>query len=559
MLSELHITDFALVDELSVRFGPGLNVLTGETGAGKSIIIDAISAVLGMRADYDLIRTGAQRAVVQAAFDLSDAPEARAAAAEAGIESEEDLLLVTRELQASGKSQCRINGRLATVSMLRALGHTLIDVHGQHEHQSLLSVSRHLDLLDAWAGPEVMELRARFAERFRALTSLDEQIEKLTTDARDRARKVDLYQFQIQEIDAAGLRDGEEEELEAERLRLANAEKLFLNASQAYDRLRGDDALLDSLAACQELLEGLAEVDRSASSLVEPVASALYQLEDVAKELRTYRDSIEFNPERLEEVQERLIAIQHLKRKYGDTIAEILAYRKQLAAELDGLTHSEEREAELRQQREAVHAEITSLAERLTQLRYEATGRFQDEVETELAALAMEKTSFRVALEIGALGPTGTDRVEFLISPNPGEPLKPLARIASGGELSRVMLALKSILARVDRVPTLIFDEVDVGIGGRTAHVIGEKLAALGKEKQVLCVTHLPQVASRGDLHFTVRKEIQGERTVIRLCRLTDEERVDELTRMLGGQEGSAMAREHAREMLSRSSGGAER
>ncbi|HHX38601.1 MAG TPA: DNA repair protein RecN, partial [Armatimonadetes bacterium] len=495
MLSELHITDFALVDELSIRFGPGLNVLTGETGAGKSIIIDAISAILGMRADYDLIRTGAQRAVVQAAFDVSDAPEARAAATEAGIESEEDLLLVTRELQASGKSQCRVNGRLATVSMLRALGRTLIDVHGQHEHQSLLSVSRHLDLLDAWAGPEVMELRARFAERFRALASLDEQIEKLTTDARDRARKVDLYQFQIQEIDAAGLHDGEEEELEAERLRLANAEKLFLNAGQAYDRLRGDDALLDGLAACQELLEGLAEVDRSASSLLDTVGSALYQLEDAAKELRTYRDSIEFNPERLEEVQERLIALQHLKRKYGDTIAEILAYREQLAADLDGLTHSEEREAELRQQREAVHAEVTALAEQLTHLRRETTGRFQDAVEAELAALAMEQTRFRVALEIGALGPTGTDRVEFLISPNPGEPLKPLARIASGGELSRVMLALKSILARVDRVPTLIFDEVDVGIGGRTAHVIGEKLAALGKEKQVLCVTHLPQVA----------------------------------------------------------------
>jgi DNA repair protein RecN (Recombination protein N) len=559
MLSELHITDFALVDELSIRFGPGLNVLTGETGAGKSIIIDAISAILGMRADYDLIRTGAQRAVVQAAFDVSDAPEARAAATEAGIESEEDLLLVTRELQASGKSQCRVNGRLATVSMLRALGRTLIDVHGQHEHQSLLSVSRHLDLLDAWAGPEVMELRARFAERFRALASLDEQIEKLTTDARDRARKVDLYQFQIQEIDAAGLHDGEEEELEAERLRLANAEKLFLNAGQAYDRLRGDDALLDGLAACQELLEGLAEVDRSASSLLDTVGSALYQLEDAAKELRTYRDSIEFNPERLEEVQERLIALQHLKRKYGDTIAEILAYREQLAADLDGLTHSEEREAELRQQREAVHAEVTALAEQLTHLRRETTGRFQDAVEAELAALAMEQTRFRVALEPAALGPTGADRAEFLISPNPGEPLKPLARTASGGELSRTMLALKSILARVDRVPTLIFDEVDVGIGGRTAHVIGEKLAALGKEKQVLCVTHLPQVASRGDLHFTVRKEIQGERTVIRLCRLTDEERVDELTRMLGGQEDSAMAREHAREMLSRSSTGAGR
>jgi len=559
MLSELHITDFALVDELSIRFGPGLNVLTGETGAGKSIIIDAISAILGMRADYDLIRTGAQRAVVQAAFDVSDAPEARAAATEAGIESEEDLLLVTRELQASGKSQCRVNGRLATVSMLRALGRTLIDVHGQHEHQSLLSVSRHLDLLDAWAGPEVMELRARFAERFRALASLDEQIEKLTTDARDRARKVDLYQFQIQEIDAAGLHDGEEEELEAERLRLANAEKLFLNAGQAYDRLRGDDALLDGLAACQELLEGLAEVDRSASSLLDTVGSALYQLEDAAKELRTYRDSIEFNPERLEEVQERLIALQHLKRKYGDTIAEILAYREQLAADLDGLTHSEEREAELRQQREAVHAEVTALAEQLTHLRRETTGRFQDAVEAELAALAMEQTRFRVALEPAALGPTGADRAEFLISPNPGEPLKPLARTASGGELSRTMLALKSILARVDRVPTLIFDEVDVGIGGRTTHVIREKLAALGKEKQVLCVTHLPQVASRGDLHFTVRKEIQGERTVIRLCRLTDEERVDELTRMLGGQEDSAMAREHAREMLSRSSTGAGR
>ncbi|NLC58962.1 MAG: DNA repair protein RecN [Armatimonadetes bacterium] len=550
MLSELYIEDFALVDRLTARFGPGLNVLTGETGAGKSIIIDAINCILGVRAGNDLVRHGAARATVQAAFDLDDAADARAEAESAGHPVEEGLLIVHRDLPATGKTQCRVGGRLVTVAMLRNLGRTLIDVHGQHEHQSLLSVSRHLDLLDAWAGAEVMALRQRVGECHRALAALDQQLAQLGMDERDRARRVDLYQFQLKEIDAAALQPDEEEQLESDRLRLANAEKLFLHAGQGYDRLRDDGGALDNLGAALEHLQSLADIDRAATPLLEALQAAYYQIEDATDQLRSYRDAIEFNPERLEEIQERLSVIQSLKRKYGDSIPEILAYRAQVAADLERLESAEANEAALQAQRAATESEALALAEELGRLRREATRRFEREIEAELAALAMGTTRFAVALAPQPLGPTGTDRAEFLIAPNPGEPLKPLAKIASGGELSRVMLALKSVLARVDRVPTLIFDEIDVGIGGRTAHVIGEKLASLGREKQVVCVTHLPQIAARADVHFSVRKEVQGERTVVRLCRLSEEERIEELSRMLGGRADSATAREHARELL---------
>lgn len=550
MLSELHIADFALIDELTASLDRGLNVLTGETGAGKSIIIDAINAILGVRAGTDLIRTGAQRAAVQAAFDLVDAPDALADSESAGCAAEDGLLIIAREVHAGGKSQCRVNGRMVTVSMLREMGRSLVDVHGQHEHQSLLSVSHHLDLLDAWAGPEVLALRTEVAALSRRLAELDAQLEKLHLDERDRARRMDLYQFQVQEIDAARLQPGEDEELEATRVRLANAEKLHLHAGQGYEGLREDGAALDILSGCLNHLESLAQIDPTAAPILESAQAAYYQLEDAAQQLRAYQEEIEFNPERLEQVQERLHALGVLKRKYGDSIPEILAYREQIAGELDGLAHSEEHAAGLQAERARAEREATARAGQLTALRRLATGRFEQAVEQELADLAMEHTRFHVEMAPQPLAATGMDRVEFLISPNPGEPLKPLARVASGGELSRVMLALKSVLARVDRVPTLIFDEIDVGIGGRTAHVIGEKLAALGREKQVVCVTHLPQIACLADAHFTVRKEVAGGRTVVRLRRLTEEERVEEISRMLGGRDDSAGARQHAQEML---------
>lgn len=550
MLSELSIRDFALVEALTARLGPGLNVLTGETGAGKSIIIDAINTILGVRTATDLIRTGRQRAVVQAAFTLDDAPEVLANAQAEDYGAEDGLLIISRELQASGKSQCRINGRLATVGMLRNLGRHLVDVHGQHEHQSLLAISQHLELLDAWAGAEVMSLRAQVAEGYHRLAALERQIRALDIDERDRARRVDLCQFQIQEIDAARLQPGEEEILEADRRRLANAEKLHRHAESAYASLKGDKAVLDALALCLDDLQALCDIDSAVAPLREGVQAAYYALEDAAAQLRAYREEIEFNPARLEQVQERLEAIRLLKRKYGDSIAEILAYRDQVAAELENLRHAEEHQADLRQQQETLQREVEALAGRLSTLRRTASERFSQNVEAELAQLAMEHTRFCASITPQPLGPTGADRVEFLISPNPGEPLKPLTRIASGGEMSRVMLALKSVLSRVDRVPTLIFDEIDAGIGGRTAHVIADKLAALAREKQVICVTHVPQIASRADTHFLVYKEVQGDRTVVRLRRLSDPERVEELARMLGALEGSEAAREHAREML---------
>ncbi len=550
MLSEVHINDFALIEEVAASFDRGFNVLTGETGAGKSIVIDAINAILGVRAEPDLVRTGASRATVQAAFDMEDAPDTRAECERLGHSVEDGLLLITRDVSAAGKSQCRVNGRLTTVSMLRDMGRSLVDLHGQHEHQSLLAVSHHLDLLDALAGKGALDLRARVGERFRRIGELDQALQQIGRDERERARLLDLYQFHVQEIDAARLRPGEEEELEEDRLRLANAEKLFLHAGQAYERLKADGAVLDGLSSSLDNLQHLVEIDRTVAPVLEAAQAAYYQLDDAADQLRDYQEGVEFNPARLEQVQERLNAISVLRRKYGDTVAEVLAYREQAAADLERLAHAEERETDLRAEREAAQREALALAEKLTRVRKETTGRFEQAVEAELADLAMEHTRFRVSIAPQELCATGVDRVEFLISPNPGEPLKPLVRIASGGELSRVMLALKSVLARVDQVPTLIFDEIDTGIGGRVAHVIGDKLAALGTEKQVLCVTHLPQIASRANAHFSVRKEVTDGRTVVRLCRLTEEERVEELSRMLGGREDSATARQHAREML---------
>ncbi|MDH7569598.1 MAG: DNA repair protein RecN [Armatimonadota bacterium] len=552
MLSELTIQDLAIIDRLHLRFSPGFNVLTGETGAGKSIIIDAINAILGGRVGTELVRTGAPRAVVEAAFDISASPAVTAAAQEAGCVPEDGLFILSREISASGKSQCRINGKLASVSMLRDLGRHLVDVHGQHEHQSLLVVNRHVDLLDAWAGPEVLALRSEVAELAHRVNEAERQALRLEADERDRARRIDLLQFQIQEIDAARLQPGEEEELEADRARLANAEKLHLHAQAAYECLKGDGNALDRLAECVAHLEQLAAIDRDLLPLLEAVRSAYYQLDDAGSQLRAYGDSIEFNPQRLEQVQERLQSIALLRRKYGDSIPEILAYRAQSANELEELTHYEERRAQVLAEQKTLREKAEHLAGRLSEARRSAARRFEQAVEDELASVAMRQTRFSVAITPQPLGTTGADRVEFLISPNPGEPLKPLARIASGGEMSRIMLALKAILASVDQVPTLIFDEIDAGVGGRAAGALGEKLASLGREKQVICVTHLAPIASRANAHFSVHKEVQGERTVVRMRRLSTEERVDELVRMLGGGTDWESARRHAQEMLTR-------
>lgn len=551
MLREIHIQNFALIDRLTLSFGEGLNILTGETGAGKSIIIGALGLVLGERGSADVIRAGSERAVVEAVFDLSDAPASvRGRLAEAGLDDDgEDTLLLARELNKNGKSQCRVNGRLMPVSTLREIGDGLIDIHGQHEHQTLLSPERHGGLLDGWLGAKALALREEVGRAYQAVARIRRHLEELRGEARERARNLDLYRFQQEEIAAADLKPGELEELAHERSRLANAEKLAAAAEQAYDSIA--NAGIDSLNSALAAIERAGAMDESLSQIAEQLTEALSYAEEARRSLRTYRDDIEFNPERLEEIGDRLDLIHSLARKYGDTIEEIAAYAEELTRRLDTLENSEAREAELSRALDAATSELDRNAEELSTLRREGAKPFACAVRAELAELGMADTVFEVSITPQPVSSGGIDRIEFLLSPNPGEPLRPLAKIASGGEISRLMLAMKSVLAQAAFVPTLIFDEIDVGVGGRTAGVLAEKLGKLARHAQILCITHLPQIASQPVwAHFRIEKNSESGRTVVDVRSLDPDERVEEIARMLGGARQSQTVVLHAREML---------
>jgi DNA repair protein RecN (Recombination protein N) len=557
MLRELHVTNFALIDRLDLNFGAGLSVLTGETGAGKSIIIDALGLALGERASgADLVRTGAERAVVEAIFDLNDVPpEVRERLSAAGLEpEEEDLLMVTRELsRGSGKSQCRINGRLMPVSALREIGEGLVDVHGQHEHQSLLASERHIDILDAWCGKDALALRDECMAKAAQLGALRREREQLRSDARERARTLDLYRFQQEEIAGARLTPGEEEDLAADRSRLANAEKLQAAASDSYALLLGEErssGALDALNAALAAVEHAAALDERLQPIAETLQGAVSYAEDAANELRHYQEAVEFNSERLEEIESRLDQLRSLKRKYGETVDEIIAYGAELAAKLDRLEHAEAREDALCAAIENSESALGEAAARLTKVRKQGSTAFAGGILRELNDLGMAQTKFEVALEPQPAGSKGADRVEFLLSPNPGEPLRPLAKIASGGEMSRIMLAMKSVLARTGAVPTMIFDEIDVGVGGRTAQTIADKLGGLADCAQILCITHLPQIASRADTHFLIEKHVESGRTTVSVTPLDTGARIEEIARMLGGTRRTEAVVQHAREML---------
>lgn len=556
MLVELHIQNFALVEDLRIEIGAGFDVLTGETGAGKSIIVDALSTALGERTGPEVIRTGAEKCVVEAVFDISGCPSAAQAAIEYGFETDDNTLIVSREIARNGRSQARVNGRAATASVLREITSFLVDVHGQHEHQSLLSVPLHLEILDTWIGDKASTLRARTAALHGELCEVRDERDRLQTDERERARLLDLYKFQFEEIEAAQLLDDEEESLAVEKNRLANAERLSTGASEIYEALAGSEAgVVDGLGQAAGIAERLERLDPSAASLVELLNAAFISAQEASTFARSYLDEIEANPARLEHVDERLNLIGTLKRKYGDSIAEVLKYGAELADKIDGLANADERSAQLADRISDLETKLKAACSELTRLRKQASGEFEKRVESELAELAMEKTTLEVSIEPSELGPKGADAVEFLISPNPGEPVKPLARIASGGEMSRIMLALKTVMARSE-VPTLVFDEIDTGIGGRTALVLGDKLASLARKCQVVCVTHLPQIASRADTHYSVSKAVESGRTRVRLDKLEGEARVAELARMLGADETSDAAAQHAREMLSVASSG---
>jgi DNA repair protein RecN (Recombination protein N) len=583
MLTELRIQNFAIIDELWLEFGPGLNILTGETGAGKSIIIDAIGLLLGDRAAAEWVRAGTELARIEATFTLPTDPE-RAAEIRSLLEAEglddpdnSEWIVLSREVRLNGRNLCRINGRSVNLQLLADVAGLFVDVHGQGEHLSLLRPRTHIHLLDRYAG--LLGLRAQVAERVAELRRVRSELQRLRQDARTVAQRLDLLSFQVEEITAAQLRPGEDAELEAERRRLGNAETLNNLALTAAGILeQGDGELpgaIDMVSEAIGRIEKLARIDPDMAAQADEGQALLEQLSELARTLRDYAEALEFNPERLAEVEERLELIANLKRKYGDTIEQILAYLTKAQQELNELSNWEARTADLEHREEALLREVGALAAELSEKRKAAGEALARQVEQELADLRMARARFGVSIEQveqadGAYLPdgrrvafdsTGADRVEFLISANPGEPLKPMARVASGGETARLMLALKSTLAHADATPTLIFDEIDQGIGGRVGAIVGQKLwrltgaAAHGSPStshQVLCITHLPQLAAFGDHHYTVSKQViheNGEERTHTIVRaLSPSERVEELMAMLGAQ--SEAGRRSVEEML---------
>lgn len=554
MLSELSIENFAIIDRLTVQFAPGFTVLTGETGAGKSIILDAVMLLLGGRADTAMIRAGRDVAIVSGLFFLEQRLQDNLIPLlnEQGLEGDDpDMLLIGRELRGSGRNICRINGRVVPLSQLREIGERLIDIHGQGEHLSLLKPRAHLPLLDAYANLEAE--RAVVSGEVGRWRAIQRELTDLQRSERENARRLDLLNFQIQEINATNLVVGEEEELRQERVRLANAEQLSRQAALVLALLEGVDdetpAVSDLMGQAERALLQFTRVDSSKSSWLERLQGLLSECSDLATEIRDYQEELEFNPGRLNFIEERLEKINQLKRKYGEDIATILAYRDRAMAELDKITHSSERIEALQAQSDLHLHTIGRLAEALSQKRQVAAGRLSAAVEQELSDLSMAGARFAVDFRrvpagdgayVGqgrfAFDHTGLDQAEFLLSANPGEPLKPMAKVASGGETARLMLALKTALAQVDTTPTLIFDEIDQGIGGRVGAVVGRKLwelTAYGRH-QVVVVTHLPQLATFGDSHYHVRKQVAEGRTKTAITKLEGSGRVSELAAMLG-------------------------
>lgn len=567
MLAELHIRNFAIIDELTLRLGRGFNVLTGETGAGKSIIVDAVALLLGGRADAEVVRAEAGFALVEGIFALDAQAQAEIAPmlADNGLEGEGDTLILSREVRREQRNVCRVNGRAVSLRQFQTVGEMLIDIHGQGDHLSLLRVREHINFLDRYAG--LMPLREEAATLVRSLRAARRELQSLQQDERELARRMELLQYQVSEINAAALRTGEEEELMQERVRLANAEQLQTLAEEGYGRLyeSGDEqqSAIDLVGQVEQNLTGLVRYDAKWETWLQALRDAQAQLEELARELRAYSDGMEFNPARLAKVEERLNLFYNLKRKYGATVEDVLAFGERAARELETITHSEERIAELQAEEESLLRRIGAKAEALSDARKQAALRLAEQVERELSDLGMEKARFvvQVAQEDDpdgawvdgkrlAFDATGIDRVEFLVAPNVGEPLKPMVRIASGGETSRLLLALKTVLTEADQTPTLIFDEIDTGIGGKVGVVVGNKLWTLANRHQVLCVTHLPQIASYADAHLAVHKEVVAGRTVTRVDEIRDARRVEEIAQMLGSV--TEATRDSAAEMLAR-------
>jgi DNA repair protein RecN (Recombination protein N) len=543
MLKELRIRNLAIIDDLKIRFEEGLNVLTGETGAGKSIIVDSLGLALGSRAQSDLIRSGEKEAVVQAYFEVRDGKELP----DFGIDIS-DGLIIRRSLFATGKSRAYINDTMVSLQSLAEAGKSLVDIHGQHEHQSLLSVDKHRILLDSYG--KLQRDRGNVESLYREVQELKREASDLRQKMKERAHKLDLLRFQINEIDAASLKAGEKEELIGGRIILSNLNRLNELAETAYSVLYGSEgSCVEKLSYIILKVKEMSSIDHSASDTVNMLESALPLIEDAAIFLRGYKDKHDLEPQRLVEIEDRLDLIKKLEKKYGEGIKDIVRYRDEAEKELKGLEFVDERlesmEVDLATKEEMLLSSALSLSEK----RKKFAKTIEKLVKNELRELAFDHAEFVIDIKQEAVSSHGIDKVEFLFSANPGEPPRPLIKIASGGELSRVMLALKSILADFDSIPVLIFDEVDAGIGGKTAESVGKKLKVLSNRHQVLCTTHLPQIASLGDFHLKTEKGQKDERVYVEVKELSGRERLNEIARMLSGKI-TEVSLKHAKELL---------
>ncbi|EID3764180.1 DNA repair protein RecN [Listeria monocytogenes] len=553
MLQEMTIKNFAIIESLSLTFQEGMTVLTGETGAGKSIIIDALGLLVGGRGSADFIRHGEERLELQGLFALAeDNLACRNALIENGIDASDDMVVLERSLFRSGKNSCRINGKLVTTVLLRQIGSKLIDIHSQHEHQELMNEEFHLSLLDRFASDKIKPALTKYQTNFKEYQTIEKEWQNWTKNERELAQRLDMLRFQQQEIENADLQAGEEDRLLEQKNILANFEKLNENLQGAYATIQGEPGGLEFVGEAMRQMETAASIHTDYKAVSEAISSSYYMLEDSMSQIRQSLDQLEFQPEELNQIESRLNDLNQLKRKYGKTIEDIIQYEQEISSEMEKLTDSESHVGHLETKLATLKTELTKQAATLTDIRKKAAVTLEKQIKQELNQLYMEKAIFSVRFEANKMELTelGQDSVVFYMSTNPGEPLKPLAKIASGGELSRMMLALKTIFSRHQGITSIIFDEVDTGVSGRVGQAIAEKIYAVSVGSQVLCISHLPQVAAMANHHYYITKKVQNKRTTTSVTVLKGVEKVEEISRMIAGIEVTELTKQHAKEMI---------
>lgn len=553
MLNEISIRNFAIIESLSVSFDKGLTVLTGETGAGKSIIIDAIHLLVGGRGSAEFVRHGEEKAEIEGLFLLDDERHPSYEKAEQfGIDMEDGMIVLRRDIAKTGKSVCRVNGKLVTISTLREIGSTLIDIHGQHEHQELMDESLHLPLLDQYGGEKIAQALASYQDVYRAYEQTMKKLKALSENEQQMAHRMDLIQFQLDEIRKANLKLDEDEQLAEEKRKLSNFERIYECMQTSYNSLQGEQRAIDWLGLAVSNMENAAELDPQYKELSETLSNCFYQVEDAVRSMRSELDFLEYDPSRLNEIEDRLNEINQLKRKYGRSIMEIVEYAAKIEEEIETLQNKETHIDHLQKQTSLLKKDLLIEGKELSLLRKKAAEKLTKLIHHELKALYMEKTVFKMVFSADETNfqRSGIDHAEFYISTNPGEPLKPLSKTASGGELSRIMLALKSVFSKHQGVTSIIFDEVDTGVSGRVAQAIAEKIYQVAIGSQVLCISHLPQVAAMADTHLYIAKSIKNGRTKTSVKPLGDEEKIREIGRMISGVEITDLTKEHAKELL---------